>query len=288
MTSSTLAHSFAAGDNATPSERSMMELRRATKVGRYVVLDVLRNRWVIAYAVFFMAATDLLLRLGGTGPRTLVSLLNLVLLLIPLVTIVFVTLYWHGQREFNEILLCQPITRTTLFVGLFGGVVLPLVVAFVLGVSVPLLARGVIGTESRATLGLLLVVGVMLTAVFGALAVLIAGQVTDRLKGLALALGVWLILAIAWDALMLSVAMTFPARTVGPALLTLTFANPVDLARVLMVLHFDIAALMGATGAVFSTTLGGGRGVLTALGALGVWVLVPVLFALRAFNRRDF
>ena len=81
------------------------------KIVRYVLLDVMRNRWVLGYAVFFFALTDVLLRLGGSGPRALLSLLNVVVLLIPLVTIVFGTIYWHGAREFNELLLSQPVER---------------------------------------------------------------------------------------------------------------------------------------------------------------------------------
>ncbi len=263
-------------------------LRRITRIARYVVVDVLRNRWVIGYALFIALATDVLLRLGGTGPRTLVSLLNLVLLVVPLVTIVFVTIYWHGQREFNELLLSQPVDRPTLFHGLFGGVMLPLMIAWVAGVALPLLGHRAIGPDSRTTFVLLLVVGVLLTAIFGALAMLVAGLVEDRLKGLGLALGIWLVMAIGWDALLLWIAMAFSDHPIEWVLLTLTFANPIDLARVLMVLQFDVAALMGATGAVFAQVLGGPRGIVIALGALSLWAVLPGYVALRAFRHRDF
>jgi len=45
--------------------------------------------------------------------------------------------------------------------------------------------------------------GVALTGVFGALAVLIGGLVDDRLKGVGVALGVWLLLAVAYDGIVL-------------------------------------------------------------------------------------
>jgi len=104
------------------------------KVVRYELRNVVRNRWVIAYALFFLITTELMLRLGGSTPRALLSLLNVVVLLIPLVTIVFGTIYWHGSREFTELLLAQPVRRGSLFHGLFAGLVLPLSAAFVLGV----------------------------------------------------------------------------------------------------------------------------------------------------------
>ncbi len=258
------------------------------KIVRYVLLDVLRNRWVIGYALFFFLVTDVLLRLGGSGPRALLSLLNVVVLLIPLVTIVFGTIYWHGAREFNELLLSQPVERSTLFHGLFAGLVLPLSAAFVTGVSLPIAWHRAADAQTFPLLALMLVAGCALTAVFGALAVLIAGLVDDRLKGLGLALGVWLLLTVAYDGAVLWVAMTFQDYPLEGTMLALSFANPVDLARVLLVLRFDVAALMGYTGAVVQRLLGGTTGTLVALGGLAAWTIIPGLLALRAFKRRDF
>lgn len=258
------------------------------KIVRYVILDVVRNRWVLAYGLFFLALTDVLLRLGGSGPRAMLSLLNVVVLLIPLVTIVFGTIYWHGAREFNELLLSQPVARGTLFHGLFAGLVLPLSIAFAVGVTIPVLVQRAADAQTISLLLLLLVSGCALTAVFGALAVLIAGLVDDRLKGLGIALGVWLVMTLAYDGLVLWVAMAFQDYPIEGAMLALSFANPVDLARVLLVLRFDVSALMGYTGAVMQRMLGSPLGIAAAIGGLAAWTIIPGLFALRAFHRRDF
>jgi Cu-processing system permease protein len=258
------------------------------QIVRYELRNLVRNRWVIAYALFFLVVTELLLRLGGSSPHALLSLMNVVLLLIPLVTIVFGTIYWHGSREFTELLLAQPVPRAALFHGLFAGLVLPLSAAFVAGVSVPLVLHRGLTAATMPLLALLLVAGVALTAVFGALAVLIGGLVDDRLKGLGMALGVWVLVTLAYDGLVLWVTVAFARYPLETPLLALTFANPVDLARVLLVLRFDVAALMGYTGAVFDRFLGNVTGTLTALTGLALWTLVPGLLALRAFRRKDF
>lgn len=263
-------------------------MNNVLKIVRYELENVVRSRWVIAYGVFFLLITEILLRLGGSSPRALISLLNVVVLLIPLVTIVFGTIYWHGAREFTELLLAQPVRRSTLFHGLFAGLVLPLSAAFAVGVAIPLLLHRAIGPDSAGLLLLMLVTGVALTGVFGALAVLIAGLVNDRLKGLGLALGSWLLLTLGYDALVLGVTVWFADKPLEGALLALTFANPVDLARVLLVLHFDVAALMGYTGAVFQRQIGGAFGTGVALSALLSWMIIPGLFALRAFKRNDY
>ena len=258
------------------------------KVVRYELRNVVRNRWVISYALFFLLTTELLLRLGGSTPRALLSLLNVVVLLIPLVTIVFGTIYWHGSREFTELLLAQPVRRGALFHGLFAGLVLPLSAAFVLGVSIPILLHRGVGAESAALLVLMLVAGVALTAVFGAIATLIAGVVDDRLKALGVALGAWGLMTIAWDGLVLWTTVAFADWPLETPLLAMTFLNPVDLARILLTLRLDISAMMGYTGAVFSSVLGGWLGTFAAVSGLAAWAIVPGLLALRAFKRRDF
>lgn len=257
-------------------------------VVRYELRNVIRNRWVITYALFFLVTTELLLRLGGSTPRALLSLLNVVVLLIPLVTVVFGTIYWHGSREFTELLLAQPVRRGALFHGLFAGLVLPLSGAYVAGVALPLLLHRGIDASSASLLALMLVAGVALTAVFGAIATLIAGVVEDRLRALGVALGVWALMTLAWDGLILWTTVAFSQYPLERPLLVMTFLNPVDLARVLLILRLDVSAMMGYTGAVFASVLGGWVGTAAAVSGLVAWALVPGLFALRVFKQKDF
>ena len=261
-------------------------MKTVTRIMRYVLLDVLRNRWVLGYALFFLVATDALLRLDGTGARAIISLLNLVLLLVPLVTIVFGTMYWHGAREFNELLLTQPIDRTSLFHGLFAGLVVPLSAAFVVGVSVPFAVHGAM--DNVGALLLLLAAGIALTGVFGAVAILVSGLSADRLRGLAIALSIWLATTVLYDGFILWFTMAFRDVPLERPLLALTLANPVDLARVMLLLQLDAASMMGATAAVFQRAFAGTVGMTIALLGLSFWALVPGILALRAFRRRDF
>ena len=71
-------------------------------------------------------------------------------------------------------------------------------------------------------------------------------------------------------------------------MLVASLLNPVDLARVLMLLSVDVAALMGYTGAVFERFFGSGLGLALAGGALLTWTVAPFLLGLRGFARKDF
>jgi hypothetical protein len=71
-------------------------------------------------------------------------------------------------------------------------------------------------------------------------------------------------------------------------LIGLTLLNPVDLARVMLLLQFDTAALMGYTGAVFERFFGTLFGIAIAGGALLLWTLAPLALALARFRTKDF
>jgi Cu-processing system permease protein len=72
-----------------------------------------------------------------------------------------------------------------------------------------------------------------------------------------------------------------------PALVAMV-ANPIDLARVLILLRLDAAALMGYTGAVFERFFGSTWGAVLASLALVMWTGVPLLLGARRFQRKDF
>jgi Cu-processing system permease protein len=263
----------------------MSPARVAAKVVRYELSNVARSRWLLAYALFFAVVTDALVRFGG-GEKALLSLVNVVLLVVPLVALVFGTTYLYDARDFTELLLAQPVGRAQLFAGLYLGLALPLSIALVAGAGLPFLLHGV-PAGHLGTLATLLGTGAALTLVFVALAFLVAVKATDKVKGLGVAVGLWLALALLYDgAVLLAVALLADWPLERP-MLGLMLANPVDLARVLLLLRFDVAALLGYTGAVFAQFFHG-AGSLVAAAALLAWIAAPVALGVRAFRRKDF
>lgn len=254
----------------------------------YQLSNVLRSKWLIGYAAFHLLTTEALLRFGGDPGTVLVSLINVVLLVIPLVAIVFGTMYLYDAREFTELLLAQPVTRRQLFGGLYLGLSLPLGGAFALGVSAPLLLWAGGDAALWASLLTLLGVGIALTFVFTALAFLIAVRSEDRVRGLGAGIGLWLLFAVVYDGAVLILASMFSDYPLERALLAAMVANPVDMGRVVLLLRFDVSALMGYTGAVFKHFFGSAVGALTAAVALLAWAAVPAWLAARAFRRKSF
>ena len=113
------------------------------EVAKPQVRNVLRSRWLLCYVAFFVLATEGLLRFTGEDARTLLSLTNVVLFVVPLMTLVYGTIYLYNSREFVELLLAQPLKRRTVFAGLYLGLAVPLTAAFAIGVSIPFLLHGI-------------------------------------------------------------------------------------------------------------------------------------------------
>ena len=108
------------------------------------------------------------------------------------------------------------------------------------------------------------------------------------MRGLGAAVGLWLALTLLYDGLVLLAAFALADYPLERPMLALMLANPVDLARVLLLLRLDVSAPMGYTGAVFERFFGSAGGAALAAGALALWVAVPAMLGARAFRRKDF
>ena len=82
-----------------------------SKIAKYVVLDILRNRIVIAYTILLLLISFSVFSLEDNVEKGVLSLINLVLLIVPLVSIIFSTIYVYNSTEFIELLVAQPVKR---------------------------------------------------------------------------------------------------------------------------------------------------------------------------------
>ena len=129
---------------------------------------------------------------------------------------------------------------------------------------------------SRAA-GVLLATGVALSLVFTGLAFVLALGFQDRAAGLAardprLARPRRCL----YDGLVLDGVVLLRDYPLERPLLAVMLFNPVDLARVLLLLQFDLGALAGYTGAIFERFFGTVQGSLWSAAALAAWIAVPI------------
>jgi len=197
-------------------------------------------------------------------------------------------MYFYNSREFTELLLAQPIKRSSIFLGLYLGLGFSLCLSFVLGLGLPFVLYGLLISDEIWNFSFLILIGILLTLAFTALAFLIVLRNENRVKGFGFAIIVWLFLAVIYDGLFLLSLIWLESYPIDKLALGLTLVNPIDLARILMMLKLDISALMGYTGAVFQQFFGTPTGLIIALIFSLLWVVIPMVLFLRVSQKKDF
>ncbi len=258
------------------------------KIFKYIFFDLMRSRWSLAYFLFYLAIGSVMLFLNNDLGKAVITLMNIIVVLTPLVGTVFGIMHYYNSREFTELLLAQPLKRSTIFLGQYIGLSLSLSLSLVLGLGLPFLVYGIFQSAAIWQFGSLLLVGVFLTFIFVALAYNMGLSTENKIKGFGYAILIWLALAIIYDGVFLISLLVFDDYPLDKFALIASLFNPIDLSRILILLKLDISALFGYTGATFKMFLGTNLGMLVAMLVLSLWVVIPASFILRKAKRKDF
>ncbi|MFV1885386.1 MAG: ABC transporter permease [Balneola sp.] len=255
---------------------------------RYSFFDLMRSRWSYFYFAFYLILSFALLFLNSSLPKAIITLMNMIIILTPLIGTVFGVMYYYSSREFTELLLAQPVKRSTLFLGQYLGIAVSLSLSLVLGLGIPFLIYGLFQSGEILNFAFLLVDGVLLTFTFVAIAFIISLYHDNKIKGFGYAILTWLFFAVIYDGLFLVALLVFEEYPLDSFSLIATTLNPIDLSRILILLKLDISALLGYTGAVFQQFFGTTWGLTLSLVSLTAWVLIPVSLIVRMCKRKDF
>jgi len=253
-----------------------------TRIIKYVFYDMLRTRFIIFYAAFLMICTFAFFQIDGDFGKVVLSLMNVVLMAVPLVSVVFTTIHFFNSYEFIELMLAQPVNRRAVFLSEYLAVASSLCLAFVIGVGFPFVLYG-----AWQPISSLMITGIFLTLVFVSLAFFASVLTRDKARAIGIALLFWFYFSLIYDGLLLWVIYSFSDYPLEKLTLALIAFNPIDLARIIMLLQLDISALMGYTGAFYKNFFGSNLGILFSLSLLVLWVLWPILVAMRIFNKKD-
>ena len=266
---------------------------------RYELLLAGRSRWLQIFAAVFAALT---LAVAGAGyilsgghgvqdfSRTAVSLVQIVLMLVPLAALVFGGLALTPERGAAELIYSQPVPRGAILLGRMAGVWLALGAAELIGFG----AAGVVvqwqsGLEGIWRYAALVTTSLAVTGIFLALSALIAALSPGRrTRVLAAALVVWFVTVMLFDVAALGLASLLRSASASRLLITATLINPIDAARTGALLAIDGTAAVGAASlALLRFTGGVGATAALIVASLTAWLVAPLWLATRALNRSD-
>ena len=248
----------------------------------------MRSRWSYVYFLFYLALGFVLLFLNNDLSKAVITLMNVIITLVPLIGTIFGVMYFYNSREFTELLLAQPLKRTSIFLGQYFGVAISLTMSLVLGLGLPFVFYGLFKSDAIWDFSLLLITGAFLTLIFTALAFNIAISNENKIKGFGYAVLLWLFLAVIYDGLFLLSLILFEEYPLDSYSLLATMLNPIDLTRTLILLKLDISALLGYTGAVFKSFFGTHMGLLVSMGMLLIWTGLPIWRLAHTSRKKDF
>jgi len=257
------------------------------KIAGFGIKDFLRNKWSVLYSIFFLLATEGMFRFSGQSSKVIISMMSITIFIIPLISIIFGSSYFYNSREFIQLLLTQPVKRSSVYQGLFLSVTTTLSLCFTIGITVPLLWRNLDNFTQQISYFYLVISGICLTCIFVGLSFLYSIYNSDKSKGLGMSILTWLFLAVIYDGIVLLIVLLFNDYPLEKVMIALSVMNPIDLARILLLINIDISALMGYTGAVFENFFGNSTAIIFSLTSLFLWVLLPFSLGMRKFQKMD-
>ena len=260
----------------------------------------LRSRWTQIFAVVFailaagVAAAGYVIS-GGHGvqdfARTSASLVHLVVLIVPLVSLMLGVLSLSLERGAAEVVFALPVSRWTILLGRMLGLFVALALAQSFGFGLAgLLVYTQSGPEGVGDFIIVLGASFLATAVFLALAALLSADAFGRrrTKALALALVAWLVGEVFIDLAALGLATFLPSGAASRILILASLVNPVGALRTGALLLVEGTGAFGAASLALLRFTHGPAGA-TALIALSLltWIVVPALWAGRRLERAD-
>ena len=168
------------------------------------------------------------------------------------------------------------------YVCLYFARTFSMIFAFFIGAGIPLLLN------SFDSVGFMMItIGCLISVIFTALAFLSSIVTRDKAKGIGIAIMTWLFFALIFDGLVLFLLFQFQDYPIENAMVGMTALSPIDLARIQILLHLDVSAMMGYTGAIFKDFFGTSLGLMVSFGLLALWAIVPFITSLKKFNKKD-
>ncbi|MCT1523116.1 ABC transporter permease [Sphingobacterium hotanense] len=252
------------------------------KIIRYVFVDLLRNKTILVYTLLLLVLSISVYSMEDNYEKGLVSLLNIVLFVVPLVNIVFTSIYLYNSAEFINLLVSQPLKRTHIWLSIFIGLAGALTLSFIIGVAVPTFVY------AFSISGLTLIgCGILLSLIFVSIAMWTSVLIRDKSKGIGLAILLWLYFGLLFDALVLFMLFQFSDYPIENLMVALSMFNPIDISRILILLELDLSAMMGYTGAIFRDFFGTALGMGITLFVMLLWCIIPLWLSLRYFKKKD-
>jgi Cu-processing system permease protein len=275
----------------------MIDFANVSAITRKELRDALRNRWFIVFTTAFAGiafALSALMQPGGASfrvmsySRTAASLVNLVLLFVPLIGLTLGSANLAGDRETGALsyLLSQPVNRMEVLLGKYLGLAGALLATLTLGfgmAGVALALQGMI--QGAGSYLFTIVLAYLLSLAMLGLGFLLSSVAHKTSTALGGALFLWLFLVFVGDLGIMgtSVSMQLPIETV----FFIAVLNPLQMFKIASILSIQANLEVLGPAGLYAANQFGGMLLPLLLAGLLVWIIVPLVVAVVVFSRQE-
>ncbi len=273
-----------------------LDFQNIAAISQKELRDASRNRWFLLYTIAFVGLSLALSWLGLSGlgtfglagfGRTGASLINLVLLIVPLMGLTVGALSLAGERERGSLLylLSQPVTVLEVLLGKFLGGALAMLGALVAGFGL----SGLVIAWRGGTSDIGAYIGLVVFAFLLALACLSLGflisVVADRVAtAIGAALFLWLFLVFFGDLGLMGTAIVLKLK--ADTLLALALLNPLQIYKIAAIWNIrDSLEVLGPAG-MYALRTFSDYFLALLVSMLLAWIAVPLVITSVLFKKR--
>lgn len=272
-----------------------MDFKNVSLLIRKEVRESSKNRWFVLYTICFVVLALLLLFLASSKDeiagfsgfgRTAASLINLVLLFVPIISLVTGAISISNERESGTLsyLLSHPVTKTEVFLGKFIGLLLSIWISISLGFGLSgiiIALKGSVENISKYLITALL--SVLLAASLLSLGFLISVISKKTAKAIGIAVFLWLVFLIFGD---LGIMGTIVAMNLDISqIFILALLNPAEIFKIAAVLNISPRfEVLGPIGIYALKSFGYSGTFYLLFSMLVLWIAIPLGLGFLVFN----
>ncbi len=273
----------------------MPDFKNILTITQKELQDARRNRWYLIYVLVFTGLSLALAWLGMTGlgdyglagfGRTAASIINIVLLIVPLMGLTLGAISLAGERERSTLLylLAQPVTQLEVMLGKYLGLGIALFSALIFGFGISGILIAIQGGSAEIKLySLMVLLAFLLALVSLSLGFLISSTVRKGSTAISIALFIWLLLLVFGDLGLMGTAMVLKLDV--SQLLTLTVLNPMQIFKIAAILNLRGSLEVLGPAGIFALRTYGAQLMPILVTILLAWILIPLGLAYTAFRK---
>lgn len=249
---------------------------------------LIASKYFLIGPVLFFISVEALLSFSSNINQALLTITSLSLYMLPLITLIIGTNGFYSNKDYISLLISQPLSRNEIYLSKICAYILIISIFYLLGILPSFIIR--IDTYSDIISGISYMVlsSIALISFFSCLSVMIGSIINNKLHGILAVIIIWIFYAFVFDFILILILIYFKDYEIQSQILTLTFLNPISLARIQILFYMDNPLILGFSGSIFRSFFDSSTSIILCFIGNTLWTILITLIGLQNFKKKDF